>query len=118
MGKTSLIRKIEKLENASSYDPRFLICIADKTYSPTKYSGSCGKDLTEEQFNQWLKSHSLDEQNQIYIIEICVNEPPTKLEITVKGDNACFSDLLKAHDALTQRIEASKHVKVETPTEA
>lgn len=100
-----------------SLDPRWLAVTKD---SDGRYSGVCGKGLSqEEQFDVWVKAQDMD--TQIIVVEVCENKPlingAAGESVTFKVDNFVDKngvDLLKAYEK--QVKESSEYFLVNVDT--
>jgi len=111
MGKESIVKRVEALENPNSWDPRIHVAIKDTTMQPATYTVAGGKVLTQEQLDKWIKTFDWDDQ--LYIITLSLDKPLNELKVKVE-DYRNLVDLLKEHDETSQKLEALKHAKTET----
>ena len=72
MASNSVLKRLEKVERKfkGKLGLKWLVAIKD---TDGLYSGACGKNVTEEQYNFWLSRQR--ENNRVIFVEIVENKP-------------------------------------------
>ena len=102
----SIIKRLRKIEQ-HTFQPRWRLVTKD--YDGL-YRGECGDDLSQEQFETWVKEQ--DKDTQVIIVEVCENlAPDSKVEsVTFKVENHAdknLEDMLKEYDAVVKKLSDS-----------